>query len=128
VKILLDTVTFLSLVEGSPQLSSTGTQLVEDISNVVYLSAASGWEIATKSVRGKLKLAQPAWRLVPKQRELHGFESLPINEEAALHAARLPHLHRDPFDRMLVSQAILNGLTLLTPGPLITSYAVKTLW
>ena len=127
-KILLDTVTFLWLVEGSPRLSSTAVELVEDSANVVFLSAASAWEIAIKSALGKLKLAQPAWQLVPNQRELHGFESLPIDEEAALHAGRLPNLHRDPFDRILVSQAILHGLTLLTPDPLITSYAARTRW
>lgn len=126
--ILLDTVTFLWLIDGSPRLSSTATKLVKDKSNIVYLSAASGWEIAIKAYRGKLELAQPAWQLVPSQRELHGVESLPMDEEAALHAAKLPDLHRDPFDRMLVSQAILNGLTLLTPDPLISCYPVRTLW
>lgn len=126
--ILLDTVTFLWLIDGSPRLSSTATKLVKDKSNIVYLSAASGWEIAIKASRGKLELAQPAWQLVPSQRELHGVESLPMDEEAALHAAKLPDLHRDPFDRMLVSQAILNGLILLTPDPLISCYPVRTLW
>ena len=59
-------------------------------------------------------------RFVPVQREAHGIDVLDIAEEAALHQARLPWLHRDPFDRMLVSQAIVHGLTILTPDPLIT--------
>ena len=70
---------------------------------------------------------EPA-RFVPAQREAHGIDALDITEEAALHQARLPWLHRDPFDRMLVSQAIVHGLTILTPDPLITQYAARSVW
>jgi PIN domain nuclease of toxin-antitoxin system len=61
-------------------------------------------------------------------REAHGIAPLPIDEESALHVARLPLLHRDPFDRMLVSQAIVHGLTILTPDSLITQYPGRTAW
>ncbi len=61
-------------------------------------------------------------------REAHGVAPLPIEEEAALHVWKLPALHRAPFDRVLVSQAIIHGLTLLTPDPLITQYPARTLW
>ena len=58
----------------------------------------------------------------------HGIESLPIDEESALHVTRLPAIHRDPFDRMLVSQAIVHGLTILTPDALVTQYPGRTTW
>ncbi len=65
---------------------------------------------------------------MPVQRKAHGIEPLPIDEEAALHVARLPNLHRDPFDRMLVAQAVLHGLVVMTPDDAIRQYAVRTLW
>jgi PIN domain nuclease of toxin-antitoxin system len=94
----------------------------------VYLSAISAWEIAIKNALGKLPLPRPAATFVPQERERHRVEALPLTEEAVLVVARLPDLHRDPFDRMLVCQAIMGGLTLLTPDPLISQYPVPTLW
>ena len=61
-------------------------------------------------------------------RDAHGIASLPIDEETALHLSRLPDLHRDPFDRLLVSQAIVHGLTIVTPDPLVAQYPARTLW
>lgn len=65
---------------------------------------------------------------VPKIREASGIASLDIDEESALHAARLPGLHSDPFDRMLVAQAIVHGMAILTPDPEVEQYAVRVLW
>ena len=65
---------------------------------------------------------------MPAQRVAHGIEPLPVDEEAALHVAKLPDLHRDPFDRMLVAQALVGGLVLLTPDDPIHQYPVRTLW
>lgn len=96
--------------------------------NDVFLSAASGWEIALKYSMGELPLPMDPVRFVPAQREAHGIRSLEITEEAALHQSRLPALHRDPFDRLLVSQSIVQELTILTPDPLITQYGCRTLW
>ena len=62
------------------------------------------------------------------QREAHAIEPLPLDEESALHLSRLAPLHRDPFDRMLVCQAIVHGLTILTPDPLIAQYPARTVW
>ena len=63
-----------------------------------------------------------------REREAHGIAPLPIDEESTLHLSRLPALHRDPFDRLLVSQAIVHGLTIVTPDPLVTQYPARTLW
>ena len=65
---------------------------------------------------------------MPAQRAAHGIEALPVDEEAALHVGKLPDLHRDPFDRMLVAQAIVGGLVLVTPDGPIWQYPVRTLW
>ena len=96
--------------------------------NDVYLSAASAWEIAIKHAAGKLGLARAPDRFVSAERTAHGIAPLAIDEESALHVTRLPSLHRDPFDRMLVSQAIVHGMTILTPDPLIAQYPARTLW
>jgi len=67
-------------------------------------------------------------RFVPDQREAHGIEALALDEESVLQVTRLPDHHRDPFDRMLVCQAIAHGLVILTPDPLIARYPVRTVW
>jgi PIN domain nuclease of toxin-antitoxin system len=67
-------------------------------------------------------------RFVPDMREAHGIDALSIDEASTLHIAKLPALHRDPFDRLLVSPAIVHGLTILTPDPLVTQYPALTVW
>jgi len=99
-----------------------------DPDNDVYLSAVSVWEIAVKQSLGKLPLPTSPERFIPIQRERHGIASLPLEEQAILYLSKLPLLHRDPFDRVLVCQAIQHEMTLLTPDPLITQYAVRTAW
>jgi PIN domain nuclease of toxin-antitoxin system len=128
VKLLLDTCTFLWLITDAPELSPTVRARVVDASNEVFLSAVSAWEIAVKWRRSRLRLAEPPERLVPAQRSAHGVSELPLEEEAALHVARLPDLHQDPFDRMLVSQAIVHGLVIATPDALVSQYPARTIW
>jgi len=127
-RLLLDTCTFLWVTGEPGKLSRNAAELFQDSGNEIFLSAASGWEIAVKSSIGRLSLPEPAWRFVPACRELHRIDPLPIDEEAALQTERLPRVHNDPFDRMLVCQAIVHGLTILTPDPLIAQYAVRVIW
>ena len=109
-RLLLDTVAFIWLVEGSPRLVASARESIVDPGNDVYLSAASAWEIAVKHGIGRLPLRVPPERYVVEQRLLHRIESLPITEEAALQAGKLPSLHRDPLDRVIVAQAIVDEL------------------
>jgi PIN domain nuclease of toxin-antitoxin system len=127
-QVLLDTCAFLWIVGGASDLSARARAVFTDPENRVLLSAASAWEIAIKHRLGKLPLPAPPEEFVPHQREAHGIETLPVDEEAALHLAKLPDLHRDPFDRMLVAQALVAGLVVATPDALIRQYPVRTLW
>jgi PIN domain nuclease of toxin-antitoxin system len=76
----------------------------------------------------RLPLPAPAERLIPSLRERHGIATLPVDEESALHVSRLPALHHDPFDRLIVCQAIVHGMAILTPDPLIVQYPARVLW
>ena len=127
-KLLLDTCTFLWIIADAPQLSQRARALFQSPENEVYLSAASAWEIAIKHALGRLPLPHAPERFLPEMREAHGIEPLSIDEESTLHISRLPVLHRDPFDRLLVSQAIVHGLAILSPDPLVTQYPARTLW
>ena len=127
-KILLDTATFLWAVTDAPELSADARQWFADPDNDIYLSSVSSWEISVKHALGKLPLPDQPGKYVPAQRKQHGIECLDLDEESALHLNRLPPLHKDPFDRMLVCQAVTQGLVLLTPDRLITQYAVRTVW
>jgi PIN domain nuclease of toxin-antitoxin system len=128
VKLLIDTCTFLWLTSGSDQMSEAATQAFLDPENERYLSAASAWEIAIKHSLGRLALPGKPEQFIRQIREKSGVETLPIDEESALYVSRLPRLHTDPFDRMLVAQAIVHGMTILTPDEAIEQYAVRVLW
>ena len=127
-RLLLDTATFIWMVEGHSKLSAAARSLIADASNELFLSAASAWEIAVKHDLGRLELHVPPDEYVWQQRQLHRIESLSIDETAALQSAKLPNVHRDPFDRILISQAILGGMAIVTPDRLIRMYPVRTVW
>jgi PIN domain nuclease of toxin-antitoxin system len=128
VKLLLDTCTFLWIIGGTSDLSPRARELFVDPDNDIYLSSVSAWEIALKHVTGRLPLPDAPTRFVPAQRRRHGIDALGLDEESALHLDKLPPLHRDPFDRMLVSQAIVHGLVMLGPDPLISQYPIRSAW
>jgi len=128
VRLLLDTCAFLWVAAGAPELTPTARELFADPGNEVFLSSVSSWEIVVKHARGRLPLPRPPHEFVPEQRRRHRIDALPLEEAAVLQLAKLPDYHRDPFDRMLVCQAITHGLTILTPDPAIGSYPVPTAW
>lgn len=127
-RLLLDTCSFLWAVRGDAQLSAEAAALFRDPANEVFLSAVSAWEIAVKHGLGRLPLPEAPARYVPRERERHGIEALPLQEADTLLLDRLPPLHGDPFDRLLICQAVQHGLTLLTPDPMIQRYPVPVAW
>ena len=126
--LLLDTVTFLWWVTGDDRLSTQAASLIETPSREVFLSSVSTWEIVQKNALGKLPLPEDPASLIPRLREDHGIAELALTERAVLQLSRLPSLHRDPFDRMLLCQAIEHGLTVVTPDQLLRQYPVRTAW
>lgn len=125
---LLDTCTFLWIVSDAPDLSPDARNHFRNPDNDVYLSAVSTWEVSVKHALGRLPLPEPPERFVPEQRERHGIVALPLEEEATLYLSRLPSLHADPFDRMLVCQALVHSLVILTPDQEVSRYPVRTTW
>ena len=127
-RLLLDTCTFLWITLDAPELSKRARELFVEPTNEIYLSAVSVWEIAFKVSVGRLSMPGNRGNYIRTQREQHGIDPLPLDEEGPLHLARLPHLHKDPFDRMLICQALAGGLVILTPDDLIARYPVRTEW
>jgi len=127
-KILLDTCTFLWIITAEPKLSSNARELFVDPFNDVFLSAVSTWEIVVKYTLGRLPLPEAPEKFIPDQRNLHKIESLALQEDAACHLAKLPDYHKDPFDRMIVCQALVHGMTILTPDEDIRRYPARTAW
>ena len=127
-RLLVDTCTFLWLAADDPLLSPAARDGCRNPNNEVFLSSLSAWEIAIKHRLGRLPLPEPPSRYVTSRRAWLRLEPLPFEEASAAHDALLPPLHRDPFDRGLVSQAILNGMTIVTPDPAIASCPAPVLW
>lgn len=127
-KLLLDTCTFLWILEDSSSLSKEARQLFLSNENEVFLSSVSAWEISVKHQLGKLPLPEPPYRFIPAQRERHGITPLELSEDAALHLSRIPDFHKDPFDRMLVCQALVHGMSILTPDEWISQYPAPVIW
>jgi len=127
-KALLDTHTFLWWITDNPQLSPLAREIITDADNELFLSAASGWEMVIKARLGKLQLPDNADSFISEQLALNAIVSLPVQMSYALHVYALPNHHRDPFDRMLVAQAQMERLPILTADPQIGRYAVETIW
>ncbi len=123
-KILLDTCEFLWLISGDPKLSARALSAVVDPRNNVFLSTVSFWEISVKYGLGKLVLPEPPSTFVTSQREAHKIDSLGLDEVSVARLSMLPAIHRDPFDRMLICQALAHGLTIASSDPLIGQYSV----
>jgi PIN domain nuclease of toxin-antitoxin system len=100
---------------------------IRDPANEVYLSVASVWEAVIKYTLGKLPLPQAPAEYLPRQRQAHRIATLPVEEEALAHLASLPPLHRDPFDRVLIAQALQHGLKLVTVDDAVRAYPVPLL-
>ena len=123
-KLLLDTHIFLWFISGDARLPDRMRDAIRDPGNDVYLSVVSLWEIITKYKLGKLPLPQPPETYIPTQRIRHLITDLPLDEVSVTRLAQLPAIHRDPFDRMLICQALEQGLTIMTVDVTIPTYPV----
>jgi PIN domain nuclease of toxin-antitoxin system len=128
VKLLLDTCAFLWFETASVELSRAARAAIEDAENDVYLSAVSVWEIGRKFAAGSLVLSSPPEVLIPRVREESRIESLAFTEPDALMVEKLPRLHKDPFDRMLIAQALVSGMRVVTSDAAFSAYPVQILW
>lgn len=126
-RILLDTHIFLWFISRDARLAVDLRDAIRDPKHEVYLSAVSVWEAMVKYQLGKLPLPEHPGTYLPKQRELHQIASLALDEKSVVQLANLPLLHRDPFDRMLICQALESGLTIATIDPVIRAYSVSVM-
>lgn len=122
--LLLDTHAFLWAIDNDPRLSQKARDAITDGHNIVFVSAATAWEISIKKAIGKLKVPQGNYL---EELRLHRFTALDITTEHALAVEGLPQHHKDPFDRLLVAQAQVEKLTLVTRDPRLKAYAVQVI-
>lgn len=125
---LLDTHTFLWWNTDDPRLSGAAREAIADGGNEIFLSAASAWEIAIKTARGRLSLPDPPEVYVADRLTRHRFQALPIQLSHALRVFSLPDLHRDPFDRLLIVQSQMEDMPLLTADADLSKYEVDVIW
>jgi PIN domain nuclease of toxin-antitoxin system len=126
-RLLIDTHVFLWYISADSKLPARFLAAIREPTNEVYLSVASIWEAVIKHGLGKLPLPAPPAHYLPQQRDAHGIASLPIDEGAMTHLAVLPALHRDPFDRLLIAQALQHALTIATVDTEVLAYPVPRL-
>ena len=122
--LLLDTHVFLWWDDANPKLGQDAARAIADPGNLVYVSAASVWELVLKRQTGRLVLSRSPGAAI----ERNGFLALPISAAHTERTGVLPPLHRDPFDRLLVAQAQLESLTLVTADAKVAAYPVAQLW
>lgn len=129
-KLLLDTHAVLWYVTSAPQLSRTAANLIVDPANDVFLSPASYWEIAIKVSIGKLTLNQPYEDFIDLCVNRYGFMILPVEPRHTAAVSRLPFPsnHRDPFDRLIVAQAMVEAMTLVSSDPKLDAYGITRVW
>ncbi len=127
-RLLLDAHAFLWWFAGDSQLSNNGRSAIQDADNEVLISAAIVWEIATKYRMGKLPEAEELVRDIPGYMLNQNFREIPVSLHHALRAGSLPGPHRDPFDRMLIAQAISDDLVLVSNETAFDRYGVRRLW
>jgi PIN domain nuclease of toxin-antitoxin system len=126
-KLLLDTHAFIWWDSDPAQLSAPALAALRDPANEVWLSVASVWEMVIKAQLGKLTLRVPLGDLVSQQ-QANGLHVLPVTLAHTLGVAGLPAIHKDPFDRVLIAQANIEGAELVSADQVIRQYPVRVLW
>lgn len=127
-KLLLDTHAFIWWDSEPEKLSARSRACCQDTTNELFLSVASVWEMQIKQQLGKLKLNSPLAEIVANQQKTNGIEITSVNLAHVLALDTLPTHHKDPFDRLLIAQAVVERITLITNDRIFSQYAVETLW
>ncbi len=127
-KLLLDTATFIWIDRRPQRLSAAAHAAYADSANPLYLSSISAYEIVVKARLGRLDVGGSPVDFVSRVRETYHIESLDVTEESAFAVERLPAIHGDPFDRLLIAQSIVHTMTLMTPDTTIARYPIRVLW
>ena len=126
-RLLLDTHVLLWMAEGSRKLGKRAAAVIADPASEIWLSAASVWEIANKAARGRLRLSVPMAKWLPSRVRENDLQPLPVTQDHVIAAAELPRHHEDPFDRMLIGQAQIEDLTILTADAQFERYEVRVI-
>ncbi|MBA3030657.1 MAG: type II toxin-antitoxin system VapC family toxin [Desulfobacteraceae bacterium] len=127
-RFLLDTNAFLRWVDAAPDLSDAARRVIANENNVCFLSMASCWEMAIKSNLGKLRISKPIENFVSEHLTANGFALLQIELRHLSKIEKMPFHHRDPFDRLLIAQAISEKLALVSSDAVLAAYGVKVVW
>lgn len=127
-KLLLDTHALYWYVEGDPQLTITAQTLIQSLSNDVLISPVSYWEIAIKISIGKWQLHRKYEEFIDIGLNRYGFQILPILPTHTTKVIELPFYHRDPFDRLLVAQGLIEGIPIISNDSALDAYGVVRLW
>ena len=125
---LLDTGVWLWSVGEPSRISRKARDVMADVSHDVFLSAVTSWEVAIKAASGKLQLPEPPDSYVPRRMAAQGLRPLAVSHEHALAVFALPAHHRDPFDRLLIAQAKVEEMTLISADRMFDRYPVQLLW
>ena len=125
---LLDTGVWLWSLWEPERIAHKAREQIADLSNEVFLSAVTSWEVAIKAATGKLKLPEPPPSYVPRRMADQGLRPLPVTHPHALAVFGLPAHHHDPFDRLLLAQAMLENLIFVTADGILKKYSVEILW
>jgi len=128
VNLLLDSHTLLWFLRDDPSISAAAKALIVDPGNHKFVSIASCWEIAIKATRNKIGLSEPSGVLLSRELPRNGFDVLPIELRHATQVELLPEHHKDPFDRLLVAQSLLEGMPLVSVDVQLDAYGVIRLW
>lgn len=127
-RVLLDTHAFLWWVRDDGRLSGKARDALSDAGNELLFSVVSGWEIAIKAQLGQLRASEDVGAYLSGQLSINSMQVLPVYLSHAVRAADLPNHHRDPFDRLLVAQALVEDLPLVSVDPEISRYPVEVIW
>ncbi len=125
---LLDTHTFIWWVDDSPKLSLRAKEIIADMNNDCYFSLVSSWEIAIKCSINKMRLSLPVEKYIPQNMASNNFKQLPISFRHVSKVEILPLHHRDPFDRLLVAQAMTEQMVFISADTAFDRYEVKRIW